>query len=645
MANVISGGQLQALGSPAPNLPAGWGNIEVHNGPIGAWGELPRLGQEDPVLMWRTQASVRKVVDYIARAVASTPIKLYSRVSDTDRQRITDHPLVRILAQPADRTTSYRFWHSIIVDLMLYDRWVCVKGPTVDPLRPMSLTRVQSARSKLADDGIGNVSTIWVDGRLKLDPADCLYDHGYAPWNSNGTTPMATLSAILQESREAVEYRRKVWANAGRIPAVITRPADAPQWSDAARDHFVSQWRAYSRGGGQEGATPILQDGMSLSSVQTFSPRDAEDLAGRQLNDAEVASAFHVPPELIGAREGNYSNMVAFREALYGDVLGPLFVQLEQVLNVMLVPDLDDTGSLYAEYDLDSKMRGSFESQAAVLSTSTGAPWLTRAEARARANLPAIEGSDQLVVPLNVLTGGQASPRDSGTQNTPLGGKRRLALVKGRAPDTHEQKAAEVLTKFFERQRAVVLSALGAKATDWWDTARWDNELGGDLYKLAVQTATEVGTATASKLGFTPGDYDVARTLAFLKAVTDRRAADINAATQAAIEDALASDDPLVTPAHVFDVALSMRVASAAIQFVTADSGFGTTEAARQVGGGKAIKTWRVNSGNPRPSHSALDGVSVGIDDVFDNGCSWPGDGGDAAEVAGCSCSCDVEIG
>jgi hypothetical protein len=47
------------------------------------------------------------------------------------------------------------------------------------------------------------------------------------------------------------------------------------------------------------------------------------------------------------------------------------------------------------------------------LQASTGAPWLTRNEARARANLPAVENGDELVTPLNVLVGGQASPLDS----------------------------------------------------------------------------------------------------------------------------------------------------------------------------------------------------------------------------------------
>ncbi len=42
---------------------------------------------------------------------------------------------------------------------------------------------------------------------------------------------------------------------------------------------------------------------------------------------------------------------------------------------------------------------------------------MTRAESRAKLNLPYLEGTDELITPLNVLVGGQASPTDSGSQN------------------------------------------------------------------------------------------------------------------------------------------------------------------------------------------------------------------------------------
>jgi hypothetical protein len=82
-----------------------------------------------------------------------------------------------------------------------------------------------------------------------------------------------------------------------------------------------------------------------------------------------------------------------------------------------LVPQLADPDEVFVEFNVASKLRLAFEDQARIFQTLTGGPTMTRAEARRRLNLPYIEGTDELIVPMNVTEGGQASPTDSGSQN------------------------------------------------------------------------------------------------------------------------------------------------------------------------------------------------------------------------------------
>lgn len=374
--------------------------------------DLTALGPTGDV--WRSQPSIRKVVDFIARNIASIPLHVYERVSDEDRQRVTDHPLPRVLASPAPRQVPFRFWHALLTDYLLHDRWCVRKVPQLDG--GMQLVRIPARRFRFVADGLDRVAAIdiWTaDGEhSREDPDGFMYDHGYATRGANGTSPMETLRDLLNEASEAVAYRRSIWSRGARVPAVIERPAEA-EWKPEARERFVRSWQRFTRGGGQEGGTPILEDGMTLKKVDVFSPRDALDLEGRRLTDAEVAAAYHIAPELVGAREGTYSNIEAYRQMLYRDSLGPLIEALEQVINVHLVPDLADGRPLYVEANVDSKLRLSFEEQARVLSSAVGAPYMLRAEARARMNLPKIDGADELVVPLNVSEGGLASPRDT----------------------------------------------------------------------------------------------------------------------------------------------------------------------------------------------------------------------------------------
>jgi len=197
---------------------------------------------------------------------------------------------------------------------------------------------------------------------------------------------------------------------------------------------------------------------------------------------------------------------------------------------------------------------------------------------------------------------------------------------------------------FFRRQAAVVKSAFGAKSGDaWWDQERWDRELASDLAKLGVATSSEVARSTLDGLGLGPEVYSVERTVAFLAAVAARIAAAVNAATKAQLDVALEQDDPSAAVDNVFTIAAASRATQISKTAVTAWSGFGTVEAAKQASGDKATKTW-LTGRNPRPSHAALDGETVAIDATFSNGLQWPGDGSDADEIAGCNCSVEINI-
>lgn len=601
--------------------------------------------------IWSSQPSVRKIVDFIASNVASIPFHVYERVSDTDRRRITDHPLAAILAAPVPALpnkgaiTAYRFWHSILVDWLMRDKWAAMKVRDGDTTY---LQRIPARRFRLKHDGLDRVTSIVIYddfGTAKEnDPADFIWDAGYTDTGATGQyadfgagcSPMTTISQLLSEYSEAVKYRRSVWASGARIPAVILR--DKPWSSDPARERFEQSWKNYTSGGGKEGGTPVLEDGMTLETIDAFKPQETGDLEGRRLTDIEVASFYHIAPELVGARQGNYANMDAFRQGLYRESLGPYLWQLTQCVNLHLTPSLAGGRPLYVEPNLESKLAGSFIEQAQVLQSAVGAPWMLRSEARARMNMPKVAGGDQLVVPLNVLVGGQASARDSGSQN--LGPKGGAVQTKSRPPVTYETKAFQVLSAFFRRQRSVVKTALGLKAAaDWWDEERWNRELGADLYGVGTMTATQAAKATLDALAIDPDTYDEGRTLAYLTEMSGGIGKRVNAITQQQIEDALDEDEPMDAFDAVFDEAESSRSEMLAGGLITSFAGWGTLEAGRQVGNEGMTKTW-ITGPNARPEHAVMDGETVPINELYSNGSMWPGDGADSQH----GCNCDLQI-
>lgn len=619
--------------------------------------------------LWKTQPHLRTVVSFVARNIAHLGVHTFERLDENDRRRDRANNFARALAKPGDKMTTYKLIFALVGDRMLYDRafWL----PWVDQTGEWRIRRIPPSWMSPAERdafGIKTYKCTFPGGSVDI-PADRLIEFGgYSPTALDSSSPpVEALKETLAENIESTKYRAQVWKRGGRASSVIQRPADAPPWTDTQAERFRDDWYAnYTGDGPRAGGTPVLEDGMTLAKVD-FSADQQQWAEGVKLSFGTVCSVYHVNPTMVGMLEGaNFSVVREYRRMLYGDTLGPEIADLEGVFNTYALAFFGvDDEKFYAEFNIAEKLQGSFEEQASVLSTAAGAPYMTRNEARAKQNLPAVEGGDELVLPLNVLVGGQASPQDTGSQNEdPLGedpdqpkngphligspqpGITTPALsVKARAGSTYEAKAEQVIRSFFKRQEAAVRKKLNKKdGEDWWDEERWDSELSTDLFALAQLITGEVAAKTLEGIGFSPDEFDSDRTLAWLQEVSDRSAKSLNAGTREKLKAALESDEPDDAVDGVF-AAQDSHATMTAVSTVTLLSGFATAESAKQVAGDKATKTW-ITGKNARPEHEALSGETVLLSENFSNGAAWPGDGSalGAEDLANCNCELEISV-
>lgn len=585
--------------------------------------------------IYKAQPQVRTVVSFIARNVADLGLHTYRRVSDTDRERVTDHPLPALLAQPVPGVrTAYRWMEQLVSDVCIYDLHYAVKvraqGRVVALLRVSPSWVTPKGGSWFAPAAYEVKGS---RGKLTVRREDMLVVHGYNPTDDNaGMPPIEALRQQLMEEYAAAKYRKGLWDSGARISGVIKRPVGAP-WGDGPRSRFLAEWRQLYSGveGGMTGGTPLLEDGMEFQAL-SFSAKDAQYIDSRKLTREEAAAAYHVPPPMVGILDhATFSNITEQHKHLYQDTLGPWLTMIQQELQMQLVPEFGDSDGLYLEFNLSQKLRGSLEEQGQQLQTAVGGPWLTRNEARARQNLPALDGGDELITPLNVTTGGQASPSDSAPPPKSVRMKAR--------PVGQDLSAEAALRRFFERQAAAVLSALGAgqSLAQAWDAQRWDVELAADL--LGVNVAVAQAAADEVLAAVAGATYDAGRTEAWLAANAAGVAAGINAGTLAEI--AGAGGAVLDAARAAFERARGERAVSLAAEQVTSISGFATQEVAQQ-SGRKATKTWLAGSG-ARSSHSKMAGQTVPVGQMFSNGARWPGDSLlPVQERANCRCAMSI---
>jgi hypothetical protein len=242
------------------------------------------------------------------------------------------------------------------------------------------------------------------------------------------------------------------------------------------------------------------------------------------------------------------------------------------------------------------------------------------------------------VTPLNVIVGGLASPNDTAPPPKMLHTKA-IDSYFGTIRQRHEQQWQASLVRHYERQRAAIKSAIGAKAMlagdVWYDTERWNRELTQDLYRLNTMTATTWAQMVADDLG---GEVSEQRMENWLLEHSRIQAENINNFTERELTTALNQDDRETAVNDLFAAAITVWAVRQAIASVTTAASFGSNEAAKA--SGMRSKTWRVNSGNPRDEHSALNGMTIGIRELFPNGMRWPGDpSGGGANNANCQCS------
>jgi HK97 family phage portal protein len=469
-------------------------------------------------------------------------------------------------------------------------------------------------------------------------------------------SPVSALKQTLMEQIQADKFRTQIWKSSGRFNSYITRPKDVAPWDDETKKRWIEAFRAgWGSSGGSAGKMPLLEDGMEIKPYQ-FNSKDAQYAETKQLSREDVAAAYHVNPSLIWhTTTQTYASAKDNARALYADCLGPTIQMLQQRINSFLLPMIGADSETYVAFDLREKLKGSFEERAQILQSAVGAPYMTRNEARADSDLPPIEGGDELIVPMNVNNGidnpaveevPQESIEDQASAPVKMLRKAEAVRVKAVARQDESEKVTSVIKKTIRRQAASIKPKIGAGRSDWWDENKWDDELTEDLKPVLDGISKTHGEETARQIG---SEYHTDWTINYLAAMAAGRAHAINVKTQRDIQAALENEDE---DDDALDKMFEKREQDDAplmgLTLAKDVAGFALVEACNQAkregNTREMVKEW-VTGPNSRPTHTAMNGEQVPIDDTFSNGARWPGDDNlDPDESCGCNCTTEVVI-
>lgn len=650
--------------------------------------------------LYQTQDNLQAVVNFLANSIAQLPLKVYVRNGEDQRKRDRDSVAAKLLWRPNDYQTCFEFIRGLAEEYFVFGCvyvWVVPDANSESGymmhIVPTDWVMSTTSGTAYKPDTI-RICTKNNGTAVDIPREEFTQFKTYSPGNPGGyLSPISALRQTLQEQVEAGRFRRQLWKSSGRLNAQIIRPKDVAPWSEEQKIKFAKAFReAWGAGGSKAGSIPIMEDGMEIKPFST-SFKESEWSQSVVLSRESVAAAYGVNPSLIWhSNTQTYASSKDNARALYAECLGPVLQMLQQRINAFLLPMIGADPNIYVEFDLQEKLKGSFEERASILQSACGAPWITRNEARAENNLPPIEGGDELITPLNVVEGGQASPQDTqgeaydypGVDNqakklTPCGCKQckqEVELrIKGKSDKEDDETVETVLVNFFKRQARSIIPKINAGNEDFWDEKRWNKELTEDLQPALMAVANKHGKDTAETLG---SEYVEEVTEKYISKAAEGRAKKINETTLEKIQEELERvksgkvlkkdtkptqkpvnydeddedyDEDEIDIEHVYEVrentalnlarAAAGAIASFAIQEATHQA---ISDGAPRVIGKIVEKEW-VTGENARPSHQAMNGERVPLDADFSNGQHWPGeDIGDPEESCGCNCTTEVVI-
>ena len=626
--------------------------------------------------LYRTQDNLRAVVDFLSNNLAQLPLKVYTRNDENDRERDRDSDAAKVLWKPNGYQTQFEFIRALCLEYYVFGCVYVWVVPNVNKEGGYDIHIIPTnwIQSKKNATSYGP-STITVKARGIAEPVDIpstefVQFRTYLPGDpAEYCSPITALKQTLYEQIESGKFRRQLWRSSGRLNAQITRPKDVAPWNEEQKKKFATAFReAWSGEGSKAGSIPLMEDGMEIKPFST-SFKEYEWAQSVTLSRESVAAAYRINPSLVWhSNTQTYASAKDNARALYAECLGPDIVMIQQRINAFLLPMIGaNEFKTYVEFDMQEKLRGSFEEQASIMQTATGRPWMTVDEARAYMNLPKLPDGQGagLVVPLNVEVSGQANPGNDysypGVDNNakklePCGCKsckeQKELRIKGRSDKDDDEKVQTVLTEFYKRQARSIIPKISAGKEDFWNAERWDKELTEDLEPVLIQIADKHGKSTAEQLGI---EYGTEVTRKYLATASEARAKKINEGTLKAITKELNRDDfeedeePDVS--KVFETrentagSLAKAAAGAIASFATQEAAHqAISDGASSVRGRVVEKEW-VTGANARPSHQAMNGERVPLDADFSNGQHWPGeDIGDPEESCGCNCTTEVVI-
>ena len=246
-------------------------------------------------------AAAWRCVNIIAGAIATLPIDIIRRESETVRKPAVGHPLRRILTvKPNTWQTPSEFRRMMQSHLLLrgnaYARKVFIGNQLVG-LIPLPTDRVTAEQ---LDSTAMQYKVMRKDGSSIIFPQrEIFHLRGMSLDGVTGMSVLANMRESLGLALQTEQAGARLFSNGILAGGVIKHPG---KLSDNASRHLRESMEQRNQGSQNAGKWIVAEEGMTVESI-SLTAEDAQWLGTRDFQRYDIAMFYGVPPHMLGATE------------------------------------------------------------------------------------------------------------------------------------------------------------------------------------------------------------------------------------------------------------------------------------------------------------------------------------------------------
>ncbi len=337
-------------------------------------------------------SAVYSCVTMIASDIAKLDLELRRKTS-RGYQEVENSPFLQVLRKPNRFQNRQQFLQQWIISRLLYGNAYMLKERDgrgiVTALYVLEPSRVTPL---VGSDGsvwyrLSNDMLAQVERTIDVPASEIIHDMEPALWHPLvGVSPIYACGSSATLGNKIASNSAKFFENMSRPSGLLTAPGVI---NDVTAARLKEYWeKNYS--GENIGRLAVLGDGLKYEAM-TIPAQDAQLIEQLRWTVEDVARCFHVPLYMLMAGDmPTYNNIEALQQMYFQQALQSRMESIELTLEegLQLPSDME------IEFDEDDMLRMDTSTRYEAYEKAIKAGWMSPNEARAKEDLPPVEGGE-----------------------------------------------------------------------------------------------------------------------------------------------------------------------------------------------------------------------------------------------------------